>query len=88
MYVHVSKPPKEGSTARRFLESLQVVGRENGVDVQLVHSKINIAEFLLSRTSKGNNAFSIVKVDEKISDKLMVTIEKLDEIINIMQLEV
>ena len=51
-------------------------------------SEINIAEFLLSRTSKGDNAFSIVKVDDKISEILMKTLQDLDEIMNVIQLKV
>jgi len=71
-----------------FIENMDIPGVIGKVGKILGDSKINIAEFLLSRTSKGNNAFSIVKVDEKISDELMIIIKKLDEIINIMQLEV
>ena len=71
-----------------LIENIDIPGVIGKVGKILGDSKINIAEFLLSRTSKGNNAFSIVKVDEKISEQLINSLEKLDEILNIIQLEV
>ena len=71
-----------------FVENIDIPGVIGKVGKILGDSNINIAEFLLSRTSKGNNAFSIVKVDDRISEELMGLIEKLDEIITIIQLEV
>ena len=69
-----------------LIENIDVPGVIGKVGKILGDSKINIAEFLLSRTSKGDDAFSIVKVDEKISKKLIDLLTKLDEIISIRQL--
>ena len=54
-----------------LIENIDVPGVIGKVGKILGDSIVNIAEFLLSRTSKGDNAFSIVKVDERISEKLM-----------------
>ena len=70
-----------------LIENADIPGVIGKVGKILGDSQINIAEFLLSRTSKGNNAFSIVKVDEQISQDLIDSLKKLDEIINIIQLE-
>ncbi len=71
-----------------LIENLDVPGVIGKVGKILGDSEINIAEFLLSRTSKGDNAFSIVKVDDKISEILMKTLQDLDEIMNVIQLKV
>ena len=71
-----------------LIENIDIPGVIGKVGKILGDSKINIAEFLLSRTNKSNNAFSIVKVDEKISEELMESLQELDEITNIIQLEV
>ena len=71
-----------------LIENADIPGVIGKVGKILGDSQINIAEFLLSRTSKGNNAFSIVKVDEQISQNLIDSLTQLDEIINIIQLEV
>ena len=71
-----------------LIENVDVPGVIGKVGRILGDSQINIAEFLLSRTSKGNNAFSIVKVDDRISSSLMQSLEKLDEIMKVIQLEV
>merc|ERR1712193_471168 len=42
LYVHYSKPPKEGTTAKFFLDALS--GNKHKVDVKGVHRKINIAD--------------------------------------------
>ena len=71
-----------------FIKNKDVPGVIGKVGKILGDSKINIAEFLLSRTSKGDNASSIVKVDDKISDELIESLKKLDEIMSIIQLEI
>lgn len=55
----MSKPPKEGSTPRRFLDALRAAGKENGVDIELVHTKINIAD---DRRNWQHERFSLKKV--------------------------
>ncbi len=71
-----------------LIENVDVPGVIGKVGKILGDSEINIAEFLLSRTSKGDNAFSIVKVDDKISNELIESLKKLNEIMNIIQLEI
>ena len=71
-----------------LIENTDIPGVIGKVGKILGDSNINIAEFLLSRTSQGKNAFSIVKVDERISEELIKTLKQLSEIINIIQLEV
>ena len=71
-----------------LIENIDVPGVIGKVGKILGDSKINIAEFLLSRTNKGDNAFSIVKVDDRISQSLMESLQELDEIMNIIQLEI
>ena len=71
-----------------LIENVDVPGVIGKVGRILGDSQINIAEFLLSRTSKGNNAFSIVKVDDRISTSLMQSLERLDEIMKVIQLEI
>ena len=71
-----------------LIENVDVPGVIGKVGRILGDSQINIAEFLLSRTSKGNNAFSIVKVDDRICTSLMQSLERLDEIMKVIQLEI
>jgi hypothetical protein len=50
IYVHYSKPPKEGSATANFLDELTNVVKENepGMKVEFVHKKINLAEKKMS----------------------------------------
>lgn len=48
LYLHVSKPPKEGSAAALFFNELQRVGSQAGVRVTMVHKKINLADETLA----------------------------------------
>ena len=70
-----------------LMQNIDVPGVIGKVGKILGDSNINIGEFLLSRTSKGNNAFSIVKVDGKISEDSILRLSQLSEITNIIQLE-
>lgn len=49
MYMHVSKPPKEGSQINTFYKHLKRVGAQHGnVTVEGVHKKINLADVQLA----------------------------------------
>lgn len=50
LYLHVSKPPKEGSPGDTFYKELQYAASQSSeqVNVSLVHKKINLADELLS----------------------------------------
>uniref|UniRef100_A0A2P2I1K4 BOS complex subunit NCLN n=1 Tax=Hirondellea gigas TaxID=1518452 RepID=A0A2P2I1K4_9CRUS len=44
LYLHVSKPPKQGTLLHSFYQRLVEVGLEQGVRVELVHRKINLQD--------------------------------------------
>ncbi|XP_078681342.1 BOS complex subunit NCLN-like [Branchiostoma floridae x Branchiostoma belcheri] len=50
LFLHVSKPPKEGSALHSFLEELKTVleAQFSAVNFTMVHKKINLAEDLLA----------------------------------------
>jgi hypothetical protein len=50
IYVHVSKPPKNGTAADNFLKNLELSGQLSSpvVPVHMVHKKINLAEEYLA----------------------------------------
>jgi hypothetical protein len=43
LYMHVSRPPKEGQASSHFLSSLQLTTNRSHVKFDLVHKKINLA---------------------------------------------
>lgn len=49
MYMHVSKPPKEGTAMNNFFKLLKSVGQQhNNITVDGVHKKINLADVQLA----------------------------------------
>lgn len=49
LYMHVSKPPKEGSPSSQFYKDLKASAeRRDSVSVEGVHKKINLADSLLA----------------------------------------
>ena len=60
-----------------------VVGKVGSV---LGANNINIAEFILSRNSSGSEAYSIIKIDECVSSKILKELSLLDEIIEVKQI--
>ena len=69
-----------------FLQNKDVTGVIGKVGKILSDAKINIGEYLLSRTISDGKAFSIIKVDEKINIKLIDQLIEVDEILNVKQL--
>lgn len=57
--MHVSKPPAEKTMPRRFLDALVEAGKENNAEVELVHTKINLAD---ERRQWQHERFSIKRV--------------------------
>jgi len=62
-----------------------VIGR---VGMILGDAGVNIAEYLLSRSSDSDTAFSIIKIDEKLSDSVLNTLNDMGEILTIKQLQI
>lgn len=49
IFMHVSKPPKEGSAASIFFKNLKTIGENYpSVSIEGVHKKINLAEDILA----------------------------------------
>lgn len=48
IYLHVSKPPKEGSTGHSFFSHLSAAGTAKGVGVKMVHKKISLKDDFLA----------------------------------------
>jgi len=48
LYLHVSKPPKEGSTGHAFWTQLEAAGAAKGVGVKMVHKKISLKDDFLA----------------------------------------
>ena len=71
-----------------FLQNKDVPGVIGKVGMILSDSNINIGEYLLSRTSLNNRAYSVIKVDNKIKPEILEKLDKVDEILSIKQLNV
>ena len=71
-----------------FVQNKDVPGVIGSVGRLLGENGINIAEYLLSRTSKNDSAYSVIKYDGNISNDLLVELKKIKEILNIKQLHV
>ena len=69
--MHVSKPPAEKTMPRRFLDALVEAGKENNAEVELVHTKINLAD---ERRQWQHERFSI----KRVSFKLVLIFEYFD----------
>lgn len=48
LYLHVSKPPKEGTAGNGFWSNLEAAGAANGVGIKMIHKKINLKEDFLA----------------------------------------
>ena len=71
-----------------FVQNKDVPGVIGSVGMLLGKEKVNIAEYILSRTAKNDYAYSVIKVDGQIDELLLEKLSKVDEIINIKQLHV
>ena len=70
-----------------LIQNKDVPGVIGKVGMVLGNKDINIAEYLLSRDLNNASAFSIVKIDEKLSESVINELKKIDEILNIEQLK-
>jgi len=71
-----------------FVQNEDVPGVIGKVGMLLGEGGVNIAEYLLSRTPNNDSAYSVIKFDGEINDKLLETLKQVDEIISIKQLHV
>jgi len=71
-----------------FVQNKDVPGVIGKVGMVLGEGNVNIAEYLLSRTDNSDSAYSIIKVDGQINEKLLQTLSNIDEILDIKQLYV
>ena len=71
-----------------FLQNKDVPGVIGKVGVILSDANVNIGEFILSRTTSKEIAYSVIKVDEKIDSALLNQLMQVDEIVSIKQLRI
>ena len=69
-----------------FTRNKDVPGVIGSVGTLLGNANINIGGYLLSREMNEDEAFSVIRVDTKISEKVLVELQKLPEILSIQQL--
>ena len=72
--------------AMLLIQNRDIPGVVGKVGTVLGSFNINIAEFILSRKDSDELAYSIIKIDEKISDDILLKISKVEEIIDIKQI--
>ena len=71
-----------------FIQNKDVPGVIGKVGMMLGENSINIAEYILSRTSKENSAYSVIKYDGDIGADLLAKLKEIQEILNVKQLNV
>ena len=71
-----------------FIQNKDVPGVIGRVGMMLGENSINIAEYILSRTSKEDSAYSVIKYDGDIGADLLVKLKEIQEILNVKQLNV
>ena len=69
-----------------FTRNKDVPGVIGSVGTILGNANINIGGYLLSREMNEDEAFSVIRVDSKISEEILVELQKLPEILSIQQL--
>ena len=69
-----------------FTRNKDVPGVIGSVGTILGNANINIGGYLLSREMNADEAFSVIRVDSKISEEILVELQKLPEILSIQQL--
>lgn len=70
-----------------LIQNKDVPGVIGQVGMILGDAGVNIAEYLLSRSSNSDTAFAVVKIDEKLSNTVLTTLKNMDEILSIKQLQ-
>jgi len=72
--------------AMLLIHNKDIPGVVGKVGTVLGSFDINIAEFILSRKSSDESAYSIIKIDEEVSAEILKKISEVDEIINVKQI--
>ena len=70
-----------------FMKNRDVPGVIGKIGTLLGENKINIANYILSRGSESKSAFSIVKVDEMLDNRIIDKIACLEEIETVNQVK-
>ena len=70
-----------------FMKNKDVPGVIGRVGTILGEAGVNIGEYLLSRTSQNETAYAVVKLDSALDRRILESLNKLDEIIDIHQLQ-
>ena len=71
-----------------LIHNKDVPGVIGSVGMILGDANVNIAEYLLSRTSDSDTAFAVVKIDEELSEAVLNKLNDMNEIIAIKQLQI
>ena len=71
-----------------LIQNKDIPGVVGKIGTVLGFFKINIAEFILSRKDSDDIAYSIIKIDDKVSDDILNQISKEDDIIDIKQITI
>ena len=69
-----------------LIQNNDIPGVVGKVGSMLGANNVNIAEFILSRKSSGNKAYSIIKIDESVSEQILEDLSSLDEVIDVKQI--
>jgi D-3-phosphoglycerate dehydrogenase len=71
-----------------LIENIDVPGVIGNVGTLLGNLNVNIGAYLLTREKNLSNAFSIIRIDSKISINDILSISKIPEIIDVKQIEI
>ena len=69
-----------------FTWNKDVPGVIGSVGTILGNANVNIGGYLLSRDTNDDEAFSVIRVDSEVSKEILLTLQKLPEILSIQQL--
>ena len=71
-----------------LIQNKDIPGVVGKIGTALGYYNINIGEFILSRKDPKDLAYSIIKIDSKISNEVLDKIAQLDEIVEIKQISI
>jgi len=71
-----------------FVQNKDVPGVIGKIGMMLGEGKVNIAEYLLSRKDNSDTAYSVIKVDGQIDEKLLDKLSNIDDVLDVKQLYV